>query len=69
MPRELHILPDPRKAGFRRRLRQKRRTTPFRSAMSVLTFYINRAGPDLDAKQKKVLEAAKDELRKAFGKL
>ena len=48
---------------------RRRRTTPFRSAMSVLTFYINRAGKDLDAKQRKVLEAAKDELRKAFGKL
>ncbi len=48
---------------------RRRRTTPFRSAMSVLTFYINRAGTDLDAKQRKVLEAAKDELRKAFGKL
>ena len=48
---------------------RRRRTTPFRSAMSVLTFYINRAGADLPAKQKKVLEAAKDELRKAFGKM
>jgi hypothetical protein len=48
---------------------RRRRTTPFRSAMSVLTFYINRAGTELDAKQRKVLEAAKDELRKAFGKL
>jgi hypothetical protein len=48
---------------------RRRRTTPFRSAMSVLTLYINRAGTDLDAKQKLVLEAAKDELRKAFGKL
>jgi hypothetical protein len=48
---------------------QRRRTTPFRSAMSMLTFYINRAGADLPAKQRKVLEAAKDELRKAFGKV
>ena len=48
---------------------RRRRTTPFRSAMSVLTLYINRAGTDLDAKQRLVLEAAKDELRKAFGKL
>jgi hypothetical protein len=47
---------------------QRRRTTPFRSAMSMLTFYINRAGADLPDKQKKILEAAKDELRKAFGK-
>jgi hypothetical protein len=47
---------------------RRRRATPFRSAMSMLTFYINRAGADLPDKQKKVLEAAKDELRKAFGK-
>ncbi len=48
---------------------RRRRATPFRSAMSVLTFYINRAGKDLPDKQRKILEAAKDELRKAFGKL
>lgn len=46
----------------------RRKTTPFRSAMSMLTFYINRAGKDLDAKQKRVLEDAKDELRAAFGR-
>ena len=45
-----------------------RRSTPFRSAMSMLTFYINRAGKDLDPKQKHLLEEAKDELRAAFGK-
>ena len=47
---------------------RRRKATPFRSAMSMLTFYINRAGKDLPEKQKKILEAAKDELRKAFGK-
>lgn len=47
---------------------RRRRATPFRSAMSMLTFYINRAGKDLPDKQKKILEATKDELRKAFGK-
>jgi len=36
--------------------------------MSVLTFYINRAGNNLPDEQKKILEAAKQELRKAFGK-
>lgn len=46
----------------------RKKGTPFQSAMSMLTFYINRAGKDLPAKQKKVLEAAKDELRKAFGR-
>jgi len=47
---------------------RRRRATPFRSAMSMLTFYINRAGEDLDPKQKRVLEQAKEELRAAFGK-
>ena len=46
----------------------RRRATPLRSAMSMLTFYINRAGKDLDPQQKRVLEKAKDELRAAFGK-
>ena len=46
----------------------RRRGTPFQSAMSMLTFSINRAGQDLDAQQKKVLERSKDELRKLFGK-
>ena len=46
----------------------RRKGTPLRSAMSMLTFYINRAGKDLPAKQKKVLEKAKEELRAAFGR-
>lgn len=46
----------------------RRQSGAFRSAMSMLTFYINRAGKDLDADQKKVLEEAKDELRKLFGR-
>ena len=47
---------------------KRRKGTPFQSAMSMLTFYINRAGKDLPAKRKKVLEDAKDELRAAFGR-
>ena len=47
---------------------KRRKGTPFQSAMSMLTFYINRAGRDLDEKQKAVLERAKDELRELFGK-
>ena len=46
----------------------RRKAEPYRSAMSMLTFYINRAGKNLDASQRKVLEAAKDELRQAFGR-
>ena len=41
---------------------------PFRSAMSMLSFYINRAGRNLDEDQKAVLEQAKLELRTLFGK-
>lgn len=47
---------------------ERRKTDPFRSAMSMLTFYINRAGKDLDSEQKQVLEDAKDELRELFGR-
>jgi hypothetical protein len=47
---------------------RRRKGTPFQSAMSMLTFYINRAGKDLPAKDRHRLEAAKDELRKAFGR-
>jgi len=46
----------------------RRKSEPFRSAMSMLTFYINRAGRGLDQKQKQVLEKAKDELRALYGK-
>ena len=45
----------------------RRKTTPYRSAMSMLTFYINRAGKNLSPKQRKVLEDAKDVLRAEFG--
>ncbi len=44
----------------------KRKTEPFRSAMSMLTFYINRAGKNLPENRRKVLEKAKDELRRAY---
>ena len=44
-----------------------RKSDPYRSAMSMLSFYINRGGKNLPASQKKTLEHAKDELRKEFG--
>ena len=44
----------------------RRKSPPFRSAMSMLNFYINRAGRKLSAGRRKVLEEAKNELRKAF---
>ncbi|MBB3147461.1 hypothetical protein FHS21_003881 [Phyllobacterium trifolii] len=46
----------------------RRKSSPYRSAMSMLTFYINRAGHNLPDKQKNVLERAKDELRREFGR-
>ncbi len=48
---------------------QRRKSTPFRSAMSMLVFYINRAGKQLDPGQKVILEAAKVELRKLYGRV
>ena len=45
-----------------------RKADPFRSAMSMLTFFINRAGKSLGKGRRKTLEAAKAELRKAFGR-
>lgn len=47
---------------------EKRKAPPFRSAMSTLVFYVNRAGSNLDAEQKDVLERAKTELRKLYHK-
>jgi hypothetical protein len=46
----------------------RRKSSPFRSAMSMLTFYINRAGRNLPASRRRVLNKAKDELRKDFGR-
>jgi hypothetical protein len=46
----------------------RRKSGPFRSAMSMLTFYINRAGGQLATTRRKRLEQAKEELRKLFGK-
>lgn len=47
---------------------RRRKAEPFRSAMSMLTFYINRAGSGLPETQRDRLEKAKNELRKAFGR-
>jgi hypothetical protein len=46
----------------------RRKASPFQSAMSMLNFYINRAGHDLPQEQKDVLEQAKKELRRLFGR-
>ena len=47
---------------------QRRKSNPFRSAMSMLTFYINRAGKKLSRSRRKRLETAKEELRDLYGK-
>jgi hypothetical protein len=63
---------DPR--GIARSLKKSaeqsthRKSDPYRSAMSMLTFYINRAGKQLSDEDRSRLEAAKDALRKLYGK-
>jgi hypothetical protein len=47
---------------------RRRKSSAYRSAMSMLTFYINRAGKDLPKSRKAKLENAKDELRALYGK-
>jgi hypothetical protein len=46
----------------------RRKADPFRSALSMLTFYINRAGRNLPASRRRILERAKIELRRQFGR-
>lgn len=63
---------DPRKIALSLKksadMSKRRKAEPFRSAMSMLVFYINRAGKNLDKEQRRVLELAKDELRSLYGK-
>ncbi len=65
-------LQDPKEiAQFLKHLAEqssRRKGSPFQSAMSMLTFYINRDGKNLPGKQKEILEKAKDELRVLFGR-
>jgi polyhydroxyalkanoate synthesis regulator protein len=72
LQRDVFTWKDPKKiaASLKRSAEasHRRKAEPFRSAMSMLTFYINRAGKELPAPQKKVLEQAKDELRAQFGR-
>jgi hypothetical protein len=46
----------------------RRKSPPFRSAMSMLVFYVNRAGRGLDREQARILEQAKQELRRLYGR-
>ena len=65
-------LKDPKKiaASLKRSAEtsRRRKADPFRSAMSMLVFYINRAGKGLSRTRKAKLEKAKDELRALYGK-
>jgi hypothetical protein len=47
---------------------RRRKADAYRSALSMLTFYINRAGRNLPATRKRILNKAKDELRVQFGR-
>jgi putative cell wall-binding protein len=72
LERSVFTWKDPRRiaASLKRSAeRSKRRKgTPYQSAMSMLTFYINRGGKNLNVQQKRVLQQAKTELRKQFGR-
>jgi hypothetical protein len=65
-------LDDPKKiaSSLKRSAEQshRRKADPYRSALSMLTFYINRAGKSLPARRKRILERAKLQLRELFGK-
>lgn len=45
---------------------RRRKARPYQSAMSMLTFYLNRAGRNLPAERRRVLARAKEELRRLF---
>jgi hypothetical protein len=47
---------------------KRRKADPYRSALSMLTFYLNRAGRNLPAARRKTLQRAKGELRRQFGR-
>ncbi|WP_375194797.1 DUF3175 domain-containing protein [Sphingobium sp.] len=70
LKRDVFTLHDPRRIALSLKksseASHRRKSSPFRSAMSMLTFYINRGGKGLDERQRKILEQAKDELRVAF---
>jgi Protein of unknown function (DUF3175) len=62
--------PDKIAAALQRSAEDPKRASddPYRSAMSMLDFYVNRAGRNLSAKEREALEKAKTALRKRFGK-
>jgi hypothetical protein len=68
--RRVFTLDDPKRiaASLKRSAERSRRrkSSPYRSAVSMLTFYINRAGKNLPASRRRTLERAKEELKKQF---
>ncbi len=60
--------PDRIAASLKRsaELSKRRKADPYRSALSMLTFYINRAGKNLPASRKRILNAAKRKLHEKF---
>ena len=72
LKRGVFTLRDPRRiaASLKRSAERssRRKAGAYRSALSMLTFYINRAGKNLSAERKHKLQEAKDELRKQFGR-
>ena len=72
LEKDVFTLDDPRKIAESLKKSAesstRRKSPPFRSAMSMLTFYMNRAGRSLPEERRRVLAAAKDELRRLFGR-
>jgi hypothetical protein len=72
LKRGVFTLRDPKRiaASLKRsaELSSRRKASAYRSALSMLTFYVNRAGKTLPKAQRSRLERAKDELRKQFGR-
>jgi Protein of unknown function (DUF3175) len=68
--RRVFTLDDPKRiaASLKRSAERskRRKSSPYRSAVSMLTFYINRAGKNLTASRRRTLQRAKEELRKQF---
>ena len=62
--------PDAIARGLKRSAERstRRKSSPFRSALSMLTFYINRAGKNLSARRRRILQKAKERLRELYAK-
>jgi Protein of unknown function (DUF3175) len=72
LDRGVFSLQDPKRiaASLKRSAERshRRKSSPYRSAVSMLTFYINRAGKNLPAGRRRTLQKAKTELRRQFGR-